>query len=330
VFGILIWYPIPFLRRVPMHAARQLGKATRAWKGFPVLYILITFFCIPLLLLAVSSLFTSKKTGQVVAGSIIVVALFIGIVVFVYWWARRGGRDRVGAYFAQRQRRVNALETLPYDMAWAQRRIKEIQDHTGISPGEVVASKSETKDIYANVASEMHHVTLMVKSLVNHLGLEQEVDADGLGRFYNKSKEQMPSVDMTSKRMYMLTIIIIGVVCLALFLWGVGVLFRTGSVATVGLGGYLLGMLGVFSIWRIHERLTGDGAALSDAAYIDRQLKKMYREIYTERMAQLTADVDKLKVETQMPSPNDIENENVALPSSDDDTNEVTAEEMSA
>merc|ERR1719297_79743 len=30
--GILIWYPIPFMRQVPLNAARGLGKATRIWR----------------------------------------------------------------------------------------------------------------------------------------------------------------------------------------------------------------------------------------------------------------------------------------------------------
>jgi hypothetical protein len=325
VFGILIWYPIPFMRQIPMHAARQLGKGTRAWKGFPLLYILLAFFGLPLLLLAVSSLFSSKKTGQVVVASIIIVVLFIGIVVFVYWWARKGGREQVGAYFAKRQRRVNALETLPYDMAWAQRRIKEVQDHTGVAAAEVVANQSENKDIYANVADEMDYVTTMVKSLVSHVGLEPDVDSDGLGRFYNKSKEQMPSVDMTSKRAYMLTIIVVGATCLALYLWGVGVLFRTGSVGTKGLAGWLLVMLGLFLTWRIYARLTGDGAALSDAAYVDKELKKMYKGFYTERMTQLTADVDKIARAT---APDGFQTDRPVLPISRDG-DEATNEDMS-
>jgi hypothetical protein len=324
VFGILIWYPIPFMRRIPMYLARQLGKATRAWKGFPFLYILIAFFAFPLLMLAVSSLFSSKKTGQVVVASIIIVILIVGIVALVYWWAYRGGRDRAGAYFAQRQRRVMTLETLPYDMAWAERRTKEIQLHTGITPAKVVAKKTEGLDIYANVANEMDYVTKMVKSLVSHVGLESDVDSDGLGRSYNKSKEQMPDVDMMSKRMYKLTIVVIGAVCLALYLWGVGVLFRTGSVATKGLAGWLLVMLGLFLTWRVHERLTGNGAALSDAAYIDRQLKKMYRDSYTKRMAQLTADIDKVAVESAL---HEIEGDK--YPSADEGTNGATDEELS-
>merc|ERR1712060_493039 len=40
----LFFYPIPFMRRVPINAARFLGRTTRMWKGFPAIYILICFF----------------------------------------------------------------------------------------------------------------------------------------------------------------------------------------------------------------------------------------------------------------------------------------------
>jgi sodium-dependent phosphate cotransporter len=43
IVGILIWYPIPFMRRIPLRMARALGKATRLWRGFPLLYIIVVF-----------------------------------------------------------------------------------------------------------------------------------------------------------------------------------------------------------------------------------------------------------------------------------------------
>ena len=39
ITGILIWYPIPFMRNIPLGAARHLGTATRVWRGFPVVYV---------------------------------------------------------------------------------------------------------------------------------------------------------------------------------------------------------------------------------------------------------------------------------------------------
>merc|ERR1712151_46439 len=49
ITGIIIWYPVPFMRRIPLAGARTLGKATRLWKGFPLVYIFVTFLVVPAL-----------------------------------------------------------------------------------------------------------------------------------------------------------------------------------------------------------------------------------------------------------------------------------------
>ena len=47
IIGILIWYPIPKLRQIPLNGARWLGKQTNKYKWFPIIYIVIVFFAIP-------------------------------------------------------------------------------------------------------------------------------------------------------------------------------------------------------------------------------------------------------------------------------------------
>ena len=57
VTGILIWYPLPALRGVIYALARQLGKASKSWRGFPFFFIPVCFFLLPLLLLGLSLCF---------------------------------------------------------------------------------------------------------------------------------------------------------------------------------------------------------------------------------------------------------------------------------
>jgi sodium-dependent phosphate cotransporter len=47
VIGILIWYPIPFMRKIPLAGARKLGLYAEKNRWFPIIYILIIFFAIP-------------------------------------------------------------------------------------------------------------------------------------------------------------------------------------------------------------------------------------------------------------------------------------------
>uniref|UniRef100_A0A7S0X463 Uncharacterized protein n=1 Tax=Mantoniella antarctica TaxID=81844 RepID=A0A7S0X463_9CHLO len=50
IFGILLWYPIPRIRQIPLNAARFLGRMTthpKYGKVFPLIYTLVVFFIVP-------------------------------------------------------------------------------------------------------------------------------------------------------------------------------------------------------------------------------------------------------------------------------------------
>merc|ERR1712100_144980 len=50
IFGILVWYPVPLIRKVPLDGAKFLGKMTTnpKWgKIFPLMYPFVCFFIIP-------------------------------------------------------------------------------------------------------------------------------------------------------------------------------------------------------------------------------------------------------------------------------------------
>ena len=58
VIGILIWYPIPAMRQVPLGCARQLGKTTSKYKWFAFAYIFVVFLVIPGVIFGLSMLGT--------------------------------------------------------------------------------------------------------------------------------------------------------------------------------------------------------------------------------------------------------------------------------
>merc|ERR1719323_2392731 len=47
IFGILIWFPIPFMRRVPLGAARLLGLYASYFRFVPVAYLAFAFLLVP-------------------------------------------------------------------------------------------------------------------------------------------------------------------------------------------------------------------------------------------------------------------------------------------
>jgi len=117
ITGIAIYYPIPFMRQLPLTAARFLGRMTQLWRGFPFVYILFAFFLIPLGLLGLSFTFQSGSKGMIVLGSFLTVVLVLFLGWLFYNLKYRGGYGRMIAYFAERERRRLTYLHLPDDMS---------------------------------------------------------------------------------------------------------------------------------------------------------------------------------------------------------------------
>jgi len=133
ITGILIWYPIPFMRRVPLAMARTLGKATRIWRGFPILYIFICFVIIPIILFGLSSLFTQDSKGYTVLGSFLAIALILMILLFTYKWLKGGLKESVVQTFEKRQRRKTYEQALPDDIDTIKSELARLREHTGLA-----------------------------------------------------------------------------------------------------------------------------------------------------------------------------------------------------
>lgn len=144
--GILIWYPIPFMRNIVLNGARVLGKATRVWRLFPLVWIVVMFFCAPLAFLGISSLFTQRKKGFTVLASFLVCAMGLGILYGLFWWKYRNGKDSCTTCMTGRQRKSEALSSLPDDMEYLKSEIARLKDHTGL-PDEADIEMANSKEL---------------------------------------------------------------------------------------------------------------------------------------------------------------------------------------
>ncbi|XP_033625136.1 sodium-dependent phosphate transport protein 2A-like [Asterias rubens] len=54
ISGILVWYPVPFMRKVPIHLAKMLGNTTAKYRWFAIFYLVVMFFLVPLLVFGMS------------------------------------------------------------------------------------------------------------------------------------------------------------------------------------------------------------------------------------------------------------------------------------
>lgn len=147
VSGFLVWYPIPFMRQFPLKAARGLGKSTRLWRGFPVVYIIVVFLLIPFTLLGLSLLFTQNVQGLTVLGAILTSALILVILYTTYWYHKKDGKEHLVTKFAKMQERRSVMDTLPEDIVFLKSEILKLKEAAGIPADEDSGtSDSENKD----------------------------------------------------------------------------------------------------------------------------------------------------------------------------------------
>lgn len=154
ISGIIVWYPVPFMRNIPLNAARHLGKATRMWRGVPIVYILVAFFLIPLALLGISLLFTQGSTGLTTLGSLVTIFLLGGIIYFIYWFQFTGGKNSIAECMAKRQTRRVAIEDLPSDMEVLKAKIQSLEEHTGLLTEEPEDEKEAPEEAPNSASAE--------------------------------------------------------------------------------------------------------------------------------------------------------------------------------
>ena len=78
ISGILLWYPVPILRRVPVRAAKTLGNTTAEYRWFSIAYLLVVFFLCPALVFALSI-----PGWYVLLSVMLPIVIIIGFVIIV-------------------------------------------------------------------------------------------------------------------------------------------------------------------------------------------------------------------------------------------------------
>lgn len=136
ITGILIWYPIPFMRNIPLNCARQLGKATRSYKLFPLIYILVLYFGVPAILIGISTLFEEDTKAYTALGTMLVLFTALSMAYFVHWWKYKEGKEKTLTCLATRQEKQDTIDALPEDMAYLKSELARLKSHTGLTDDE--------------------------------------------------------------------------------------------------------------------------------------------------------------------------------------------------
>lgn len=120
------------MRNIPLWMARKLGKGTRVWRGFPLLYIFIMFFCVPLVLLGLSLMFEQDSKGLTTLGSFLVVLIALGLIYTAYWCKYQDGAEKCATNFKKREFRRTTVQELPEDMQYLKAKMRALIEHTGL------------------------------------------------------------------------------------------------------------------------------------------------------------------------------------------------------
>merc|ERR1712113_888803 len=84
IIGILIWFPVPPMRRIPLNAAKLLGLYASFFKWAPITYILTAFVAIPGICLLIGAAIEAS-----VVGGVILLLLVLALVgTFEFLWLR--------------------------------------------------------------------------------------------------------------------------------------------------------------------------------------------------------------------------------------------------
>jgi len=81
ISGILLFYPAPFMRQIPIAGAKNLGRIAADHRWFAVLYLVLVFFVIPGTLLSFSLVSVTLSMALVVGG--IVLAILVWFVNYL-------------------------------------------------------------------------------------------------------------------------------------------------------------------------------------------------------------------------------------------------------
>jgi sodium-dependent phosphate cotransporter len=142
IIGTLIWYPVPIMRNVPLRAASGMGYLTCCFRWWPVVYVLVAFFLVPLVLLGISSMLAD---GGVSAGFgwFLVVLLIVAFIAFGVFYQFKGGKEKIMAFLEIRYENANQrFEQAQQDDIARQKSAAEI-DATEKGEAEQVAVEME-------------------------------------------------------------------------------------------------------------------------------------------------------------------------------------------
>lgn len=96
IVGILIWFPAPVMRKVPLNAAHLLGLYASFYRATPPVYVLVMFVLVPLLFLGVSAVIDESIAGGVILFLFVLIAIGFGFFLWSVGYPLKGESGTFG------------------------------------------------------------------------------------------------------------------------------------------------------------------------------------------------------------------------------------------
>jgi len=82
LLGIMIWFPIPIMRRIPLGAAKLLGLYARHLRLTPLIYLFTAFVLVPGMCLGIGFVFNASVAG----GWVLLLLVLVALIAFELLW----------------------------------------------------------------------------------------------------------------------------------------------------------------------------------------------------------------------------------------------------
>jgi hypothetical protein len=320
VTGMMIWYPIPAVRQIPLEGARRLGNAAKAWRGSTLVYLAGMFCVVPGIFLGLSEIFSSGTTAWTVMGSLLTAFLGILLLVYVRWMYFRGGRQRLYDVFSAKQFRYRATQSLPDDMEKVQKKLVRLFEYADLPQAEKFAPEyintsrrgwfcydRREEEALRNLVSDMRTIELALPLLFHHLGVPEEfgmednIDIEEDAIESAGSEGPVEKVGTTeSDTGFWNKIPKLAIACLIcgipLAIYGLIALFMHESKASTGAAGFLTILLGFAFLYALQFWIYKNGRDRCIQYFENQERRDAAISSLPDDMAQAKADIKQLLI----------------------------------
>jgi sodium-dependent phosphate cotransporter len=329
--GMMIWYPIPFMRNIPICFAKRLGQYAKVWPSFTLFYLFGMFFLMPGVFLGLAALFLAGTSKLTITASVLTALLGLLVIFWIRWCYFQGGRVQFYRYLEITRAQYDAKLTLPTDMDRAKRQIRQHQEYAGLraltdyaqdrKPDEIpeehkTGQRASVQRSLRKLSKDMNFVKTAISMLYFHTGLPEDNDGvdieDGEGGRSSEEEEDHTSeeernAEQPKQKRQMaqeeegsflqqvpLSFKIAVVILMPLLVWALVKLYTHGGTSATGAAAFLTVLLGLGLLYCLHLWFSEAGRKAIIEYFRNHRLRHVYIQRLPNDMMQSKTELKEL------------------------------------